>query len=48
MIMVVAYMMFGSAFYILNMNRLEVTGLADGESAEIVPDISRFWIFDAF
>ena len=41
-------MTFGSAFYILNMNRLESTDVEEGESAEIMPDISRFWVIDAF
>lgn len=43
-------MMFGSAFYILNMNRVNVTDVEYGDtvSAEIMPDISKFWVFDAF
>ena len=47
MILFICYMMFGSAFYILNMNRVGVAD-AEGQSAEIVPDISGFWVFDAF
>ena len=47
LILFICYMMFGSAFYILNMNRLGVTD-EEGESAEIVPNISTFWVFDAF
>ena len=39
-IMAVWYLMFGSAFYILNM------GLPEENS--FMPDVSRFWILDAF
>ena len=41
MILVVWYMMFGSAFYILNMN-------SETDEEEILPHISGFWVFDAF
>ena len=40
-ILVVWYMMFGTAFYILNMNH-------DPLKDEIVPEISGFWVFDGF
>ena len=38
-VLLVWYFMFGTAFYILNMNRTE---------NELVPDISGFWAIDAF
>lgn len=41
-------MMFGSAFYILNMNRVNATDVVEGADAEIVPDIASFWVIDAF
>lgn len=38
-IMGVWYMTFGTAFYIINMNRPDNS---------LVPDISGLWVFDAF
>ena len=38
-IMVVWYMTFGTAFYMINLNR---------NNNDLVPDISNFWAFDAF
>ena len=38
-IMFVWYMTFGTAFYIINLNR---------HDNSLVPDISSFWAFDAF
>ena len=40
MILVFCYLMFGSAFYIININL--------GEGDEIMPKLSGFWIFSAF
>ena len=39
-ILFLCYMMFGSAFYIININLTE--------DEEIMPNLSRIWIFDAF
>ena len=39
-VLLVWYFMFGTAFYIINMNRLE--------GNDVVPDIFNFWALDAF
>ena len=40
MILVLCYLMFGSAFYIININL--------GPDEEIMPKLSNFWVFNAF
>ena len=40
MILVICYLMFGSAFYIININL--------GPDEEIMPKLSSFWVFNAF
>ena len=41
-IMAVWYMTFGTAFYIINLNRVA------GSDADLVPAITPFWFFNAF